>query len=317
MRLVLYRGKWHAYERGPKGARRHSLGTSDRAAAERSLRDLEASLRRKATTVAEMYDDYLADHGERLASRETITFAWRRLKPVFGHLRPDQINRALTRAYATKEQRRGVGNAQIRRDLGILGTAIRYSDKAAAPVIELPRAPAPRDRYLTREEYRSLRDVSQKVPHLYVFVWLAYRTGGRATAILELTWDRVDFRRGQIRLSTAQERAKGRATVPMLPDLAEVLQEARRGALTDHVVEYGGKPVASIKKAFKAAAARAGLEDVSPHVLRHSAAVHMAEAGISIHEIAEYLGHSNIATTYKVYARFSAGYLQKAAGALE
>jgi integrase len=342
MRLVWFRERWHAYERTADGRpRRTSLGTKDRPVAERRLIDLQASRRRKATTVTEMYQDYLTDRGPRLASQETLRFAWKRLAPVFGHLRPDQIDRALTRAYAAKETRRGVGAASIRRDLGVLGAIVRYGDKRSPAVIELPPAPAPKTHYLTRDEYVALREAARAVPHLYLFVWLAYRTGGRAGAILELTWDRVDFSRGQIALARKEVMphseprsglhnamppvktaggytTKGRATVPMRDDLADLLREARKAALTDHVIEYGSKPVRSVKRAFKAAVARAGLPaSTSPHVLRHSAAVHMAESGVSMAEVAQYLGHSSESISYRVYARFSPDYLRKAAGALE
>jgi len=61
----------------------------------------------------------------------------------------------------------------------------------------------------------------------------------------------------------------------------------------------------------------AGLEDVSAHVLRHTAAVWMAEAGVPMDEISQYLGHSNVEITRRVYARYSPDYLRKAASALE
>jgi integrase len=66
-----------------------------------------------------------------------------------------------------------------------------------------------------------------------------------------------------------------------------------------------------------AAARRAGLPHVSPHMLRHSAAVHMAEAGIPMSEIAQMLGHANSRITESTYARYSPTYLRKAASALE
>jgi integrase len=43
----------------------------------------------------------------------------------------------------------------------------------------------------------------------------------------------------------------------------------------------------------------------------------MAEAGIGMAEIAQFLGHSDSRTTERVYARFSPDYLRKAAEALE
>ena len=73
----------------------------------------------------------------------------------------------------------------------------------------------------------------------------------------------------------------------------------------------------SIKKGFKAATVEAGLSDVSPHVLRHTAAVHMAEAGISMDEIAQYLGHSDSRITAFTYARYSPEHLRRPASALE
>ncbi|WP_306047255.1 site-specific integrase [Nioella sp. MMSF_3534] len=136
-------------------------------------------------------------------------------------------------------------------------------------------------------------------------------------AVLELTWDRVDFDRRQIDLRTGDGQRKGRAIVPINDTLLDALSTARDAALSDYVVEWAGRPVRSIKKGFRAAVDMAELKDVSPHVLRHSAAVHMAEAGVSMDEISQYLGHSNTAITASVYARYSPGHLRKAASALE
>jgi len=261
---------------------------------------------------------YQEERGTRIASRATLQSTWKLLEPVFGHLRPDQITRALTRSYAAQARRRGITDGTIRRHLSVLSAAIRYSDKQSPAVIEMPPAPPPKSRHLIREQYRMLREASRKIPHLHLFVVMAYRTGGRAGAILELTWDRVDFAREQIRLGLGERRAKGRATVPMTEDTAEILREAKKAALTDYVIEYGGKQVKSVKRAFKAAVQRARLPaGTSPHVLRHSAAVHMAESGVPMSEIAQYLGHSSTSITERVYARFSPDYLKRAAAALE
>src|SRR6185312_11627871 len=90
---------------------------------------------------------------------------------------------------------------------------------------EMPSAPPPRDRYLTREEVETLWNAAESA-HAELFIKLAWATAGRASAILELTWDRVDFQRGQIRLSTGEGRRKGRATVGMTPTIRTALEEA-------------------------------------------------------------------------------------------
>jgi integrase len=53
------------------------------------------------------------------------------------------------------------------------------------------------------------------------------------------------------------------------------------------------------------------------HLLCHSAAVMIAEAGIPIQEISQYLGHSSTDVIEKIYARFSPNYLRKAAATLD
>ncbi|MET0470921.1 MAG: site-specific integrase, partial [Xanthobacteraceae bacterium] len=170
----------------------------------------------------------------------------------------------------------------------------------------------------TREQTRALRDAATH-PHLKLFIVLAQTTGARSAALLQLTWDRVDFERGQIDLRNPFLKVphKGRAIVPMNRDARAALLEARAGALSLYVIEWGGKPVASVKKGLRVTAARAGLGHVSPHMMRHSAAVHMAEAGVPMDEIAQYLGHTNARVTREVYARFSPDYLRNAAAALE
>lgn len=314
VRIKLYRGWYYAVWRAGGTTRRAALRTQDREAAERALVDWLRAAAGPRETVADIMGAYLDDRHGRL-NEARARDAWKRLRPHFGHLRPEHVTRQSCREYAAMRRRRAKDGTIIK-ELSTLRAALRWHDRATPAIVEMPRQPPPRDRYLTREEYRRLRDAAAATPHLHVFVWLAYRTAGRASAILELTWDRVDFDRAQIRLGEAVG-TKGRATVPMAPDLVDVIHEARRGALSDFVVEYAGRRVRSIRKAFAAAVARAGLLDVSPHVLRHSAAVHMVESGVPIAEVAQFLGHSSETVTFRVYGRFSPSYLRRAAGALE
>ena len=133
--------------------------------------------------------------------------------------------------------------------------------------------------------------------HLRLATLITLTTAARVTAVLELTWSRVDLERGQINLRTGEGGRKGRAIVPINDTLFAAPREARAGALSGHVIEWADQPVKRINKGFAAMVKKAGLEDVSPHVLRHRAAVLMAGNGTPMSELSQYLGHSNIQTT--------------------
>jgi integrase len=58
-----------------------------------------------------------------------------------------------------------------------------------------------------------------------------------------------------------------------------------------HFVEFNGKPVTSVKTAFKSAVKLAGLDPgISPHTLRHTAATWLMQRGADPWQAAGYLG---------------------------
>lgn len=200
----------------------------------------------------------------------------------------------------------------------VLNHAAREKLIEKAPHVWRPPKPPPRDIVITQNDVKRLIEAAVS-PHIALFIAIAFATGARSGAILALTWDRVDFVKNQISFSQSlpQERRKGRAVVPMGPSLRASLIQAREGALTGSVIEYAGQPVASIKKAFARVAKRANMPEVTPHVLRHSAACAMAEAGVTMSEIAQVLGHRDARTTERVYARYSPDYLRNAVRSID
>lgn len=185
-----------------------------------------------------------------------------------------------------------------------------------APHIWRPAKPMPKERYLEHDEISKLITAAS-APHIRLAIILLLGTAGRVSAILGLEWGKVDFEAGTInlRLDDSSTR-KGRAVVPMNGMTRAALQTAHDAALTDYVVEYAGDKIKSIRKGFQNACERAGLEGVTIHTLRHSAAVHMVSAGIPMSKVSQYLGHSNTAITERVYARFAPSHMQDAADVL-
>ncbi|MGV8972444.1 MAG: tyrosine-type recombinase/integrase [Rhodoglobus sp.] len=61
----------------------------------------------------------------------------------------------------------------------------------------------------------------------------------------------------------------------------------------------------NVLRAMSTAAKGAGLEAVSVHTLRHSAATAMLETGVHLKAVSELLGHSDIRITGDVYGHVS------------
>lgn len=306
--------------------KRASLGTTDKAVA--AARLAEFNKRRsteqflsKPLTVQTCFEGYLKDRIEEgVVAIDRLEYAWKQLAPTFGAIHPDTITKQLVKDYMT-ERRKKVKDGTIHVELGTLRQALRFAQRekwiTVAPYVPMPEKPAPKDHHLTKEQAMQLIAAATS-PHLKLFIILALSTAGRAQAILQLTWDRVDMERKLIDLKVPGRKAtaKGRSVVPVNRMALAALQEAKAGAITGNVIEWGGQSVASVKTAIRTAAKRAGLY-CTPHVLRHTAAVWMAEADVSMAQIAQYLGHKDSRTTERVYARFSPSYMQKAATALE
>jgi integrase len=309
------------FERDGKRVRRR-LGTADPRQAKLIAPAVYAELTKpEGRTVADLWDGYIADRQGR-AVVPTMGHTWKALRDRFGQRDGESITKEDCRAHTQERRSKGISDGTIHTELGHLRTVLKWAERGRlierAPHIERPQKPEPKDRYLTRDEVRRIMEAAQ-APHIKLAIHLMIATAARVTAILELTWDRVDFKRKQIILRdpTDKVRRKGRATVPMNDTIIAALRDAQDGAMTDHVIEWAGKPVSSLKRGIGTAARTAGIDGVSAHVFRHTSAVWMIEAGIPISEVSQYLGHANSGITEKVYARFSQDHLRKAASALE
>ncbi len=323
-KLGKHRGKFCVvyYEGGQRF--RHSLGTTDHALAKTRLAafltDLKSEARDKPVTIGEIYAAYVEDRASEGKSTARIKDAWKRLQGSFGHLRPADLSKTEVKRYIAARAEAGVSPGTTHTELTYLRAALAYAVRERwlqqAPYILVPQKPGPREHHLTREEAKKLLKAAS-MPHVKLFIRLALSTAGRASALLELTWDRVDLdaRRIDLRDPNKPITRKGRARLPINDSLLEALAEAKEGATSPYVIEWGGERVRSVKKGVGAAARRAGVK-CSPHVLRHTAAVWMAEDGVPMQQIAQYLGHNDSRTTERVYARFSPDYLRAASKAL-
>lgn len=239
------------------------------------------------------------------------------LKDHFWHRLGTVIEREDCRAYFKARKKLGYANSTIRTDLALLRACLRWRYGKQAPALWLPPASPSREIWLTKDEANKLVDAA-KSPHIRLFLILGLATGARSDAILDLEWKRVDFAGGTVDFRPAgrDQTNKRRIVVKMNDRARAALETAYTARLSDHVIEYGGKPVASVKKSIARLSKDTGIV-VSPHVLRHTCAVWMAQADVPILMISQYLGHTSITVTANTYARYTPSFMRDAGAAVE
>lgn len=333
----IYYVQWWENDRANRvSCRTKDIGEARRFLAE-FVAELAAPVKPRSPTVGAILDGYESDR-KLYEGSPTTGYVVANLKSVLGDLAPEFLNRERIRHYAAERRRqhtarekkkrddgkashstpiRALSNGTIIRELVILRAALRWAitEKwiSDEPKIDLPPAPPPRTRWLTRQEAARLV-ASAEAPHIRVFIMLGLHTAARAGAILELTWDQVDLDRGYISLGTGRGN-KRRSIVPITDELKAILETAFEVRIGEHVVSQAGRQVGSIKTGFNAACRRARIDGVTPHTLRHTAASWMVQGGISFDLVASFLGNSS-AMVEKVYGHMHPDHLRAAAEAL-
>lgn len=251
-RQKLYRGKWYAVWHDGEQTKRISLRTSDSDEAARRLDDFKRDFTAPTgSLVGDIVSAYLNAKDGKIAAPDRLRFAWQQAKEHFGHLRPDQITEELCIDYVQRRYLAGRKEATVLKEINVIRQALNWHGATGAR-FEAPAPPPPRDRYLTKPEYKKLLG-GCATPHMRLFCILALTTAARKTAILQLTWDRVDFDRKLIKLGIVGDKnRKGRATVPMTDICYAELLVAYEARQSPYVVEYGGEKILDIKRDLQA-----------------------------------------------------------------
>lgn len=338
----------HWTERGLPGkrgqGRRQSTGTADAAKAQvifaewllsKNLMERAGALpgSEQVFTVADLWGIYDKRHVQRkVVADDRLYFAWANLRGHFGACKLFDISGDVVEKYVEKRLAGKIGRRAkpptVRRELGALVACLNWCadpsrkliDPAAVPHIELPEHGEPADRWLTTHEIKKLFAAAadmRRVNKVHLarcerFLWLALETAARKEAICQLTWDRVDFETGVIHYDVPGRRKtkKRRAAPPISTALRAALERMR----AEHGPEDGDLVVfndTDPRRMVMRAAARAGLKGVTPHVLRHTAATHMARRGVPLWKIAKILGNT-LAMVERVYAKHSPDDLREA-----
>ncbi|MGR3529776.1 MAG: tyrosine-type recombinase/integrase [Sulfitobacter sp.] len=174
-------------------------------------------------------------------------------------------------------------------------------------------------RYLSDDEQARLGHVlaealetGQETPYVVSAIYLLMLTGCRLGEILTLQWDYVTARHLEL-----PDSKTGRRRIPLPREAYDVIMSLPRVVGNPYVIlgESDEGHLINLQKPWRRIKAKAGIDDVRMHDLRHTYASVAVMSGIDPFLLKEIMGHKNLQTTLR-YSHFADEAVQKAAGSV-
>lgn len=274
---------------------------------------------RKAPTMSELCERYLVDHAgtrkKAKSSAQDRRLVERFILPKMGKRKVADLTRA--DFYKVHHDLRETPY-QANRLLALLSKMMNLAEKwgvrsdGSNPCRHVEKfKEAKRERFLSADELARLSEVladgertTTELPSVIAAIRLLILTGCRLSEILTLQWQHVDFEGACLRLPDSKTGAK---IVHLNAPALAVLSAVEREENSPWVIR-GGKPgyhLVNLEKPWRRIRAKAGVEDVRLHDLRHSFASVAVGLGEGLPMIGKLLGHTQTQTTAR-YAHLAA-----------
>ncbi|MHB8210354.1 MAG: site-specific integrase [Acidithiobacillus sp.] len=246
-----------------------------------------------STTLADALDRYGKEMSALKKSGKIELYRIGTLKTdKIARLHLSKIRGADLAEYRDRRLTAGLSDSSVRLELAIISNLFTVAMKEwrmeglRNPVLAV-RKPAPgkaRDRRLLPDEEKRL--LGECSVNLRAIVLFALETGMRKGEIQKLLWKDVDLAKCTARLFDTKNSED--RTIPLSSRAIAVLKALPRN--------INGKvfPGADISHTFAAACARAGIEDLRFHDLRHEATSRLFEKGFNPMEVSAITGHKTL-----------------------
>lgn len=242
---------------------------------------------------------------------------WYKLKilvQALGHIEASKLEEKHLAKYVNDRLTAGKKRSTARRELEDLkaifawGTRKGYLVNNPIANFELPAHDHEIIMPPTDDEIRAI--IKHASPHLIRAIYLSTLTGLRpgVQELLFMEWHQINFENQTITVISAKKGGLPLRQVPIHPILLEKLLKWKTedGPDQQYVIHYRGKPIESLKTAWKRAKARAGIaRRLRPYDFRHKFASGVLENGGDLKAVSEILGHTNPDTTMRFYQHVS------------
>jgi len=257
-------------------------------------------------------------------AKTTLAVYHQHWKSFVDYLKPEtlgQVTPALIEKYIRHRRKEGLANTSINdalktlkalfnraAELGLYSGANPFAKTKPLPLEKKP------PRFLTAEQIADVLDAAKSHgKDIHLFCALAVYAGLRAKEAAHARWEWFDLEQGTLTVQGAEDgsfgtKGKRYRTIPLHAKLKEILEPIRQadGYLINPSKTEPGKWRVRYesKRAFAFVMKVAKVEWCTPHVLRHTFASQLVQAGVSLYKVSQWLGHSDTRTT-QIYAHLA------------
>lgn len=231
------------------------------------------------------------------------------------------INKTNIISYMFELQRLNKANSTISRNMAAIRVFFQYLFQEGVVIknpslnVNIPKVEKKFPEILSLEKVELLMeqpDSDLKGLRDKAMLEVLYATGMRVSELISIKFSDVNIPLEYIKC-ISKEKAR---IIPLgskaIMALSHYIKEARNLMIKNPEEEYlfvncNGKPMTrqGFWKIIKSYAQKAEIiEDITPHMLRHSFAVHLIENGADLQSVQEMLGHSDISTT-QIYTKIN------------
>ena len=252
------------------------------------------------------------------------------LKEQYDYLLNDieKVSSAVVREYLSTMIISGISRRSVARKLSALRSFFKYLfrqgdiQKTPTENITAPKLNKPLPKFLTIKEIDRLVNAIDKETligkRIYALIEVLYSTGMRVSEVVNLKHKEIQWREGIVRVIGKGKKERlvmlGKAAISMLNNYIGDKDYDRKSSVEYIFRNKFGRQlnVKTVQNDIGTLAKLAGINrDVTPHVLRHSFATHMLDAGADLRSVQELLGHVSLSTT-QIYTHVTPDRLKRA-----
>jgi integrase/recombinase XerD len=190
-----------------------------------------------------------------------------------------------------------------------------------AELLDVPQKGSYLPRFLNQAEIEALFLVPDTSTEIGLrdraILELMYSSGLRVSEAVTIQIKDIDLDAGILTTTGKGSKTRrvpvGSSAVEWLKSYLATRQKKENIEVSNLFVTPAGRPITrqTIFLFIKEYAKKCGLEDVSPHTLRHSFATHLVQNRADIRSVQQMLGHADISTT-QIYTHMTDAHLRKA-----